>query len=353
MIVVYNPVYQNHIGMKGEKLRSWLVILNPHAGGGRGRHDKKKILKLLENHGFDFQLVTSDYPQHAISLTIESIKRGYRNILVAGGDGTLNEIVNGIFLQETVEPHKIKIGMLPVGTGNDWIKTFGIPVDYNEALEIIKADKRIYQDVGKISYSINNEERKRFFANMAGFGYDAMVAAKANKLKEKGRSGFMVYLYSLIASYLKYHICKTRIVVGDEEINDLVFTASIGIGKFNGGGMMQAPFAIPNQGRFQVTVIKKIGFFGILKNLSGLYTGEFIKDKRVSTYLTNHIVVNGTKSIPGEADGETLGTSTFKIELLPAQLQVIYGDDKYLDPHQEKVEVKTTRRIRNKLRAQA
>lgn len=339
--------------MNGESLRDWLVILNPHAGGGRGGHDKKKIIKLLEFHGFDFELVTSDYPQHAISLTIESIKKGYRNLLVAGGDGTLNEIVNGIFLQEAVDPHIIKIGMLPVGTGNDWIKTFGIPFDYNEALEIIKADKCIYQDVGKISYEINNEDRRRFFANMAGFGYDAMVAAKANKLKEKGRSGFMVYLYSLIASYLKYHICKTRIVVGEEEINDLVFTASIGIGKFNGGGMMQAPFAIPNQGKFQVTVIKKIGLFGIIKNLSGLYTGKFIKDKRVSTYVTNRVIVNGAKSIPAEADGETLGNSTFEIELLPAQLQVVYGDDKFLEPVQEEIETKTSKRIRKKLKVRA
>lgn len=339
--------------MNDSSPKEWLVVLNPHAGGGRGNHDKKKIIRLLEEFKFDFEMVISEYAKHAISLTIDFISKGYRKIIVAGGDGTLNEVVNGVFLQDSVNPKEIKIGMLPVGTGNDWIKTFGIPTDYIEALNIIKADKHIFQDIGKISYQIEDEEKTRFFANMAGFGFDAMVAAKANKLKEKGRNGILVYMYSLIASYVKYHICKTRIVVGDTEINDLVFTASIGIGKFNGGGMMQAPYAVPNNGEFQVTVIKKIGVFGIIKNLAGLYSGEFVKDRRVSTYSTNKVIVNGAFKIPCEADGETLGNSSFEVEIIPAQLQVIYGDDKFLYAESGEESTAKTNRVGRRLKIRA
>ncbi|HBH47745.1 MAG TPA: lipid kinase [Bacteroidales bacterium] len=321
--------------------KEWLVLLNPHAGGGKGRHDKQKIQELLNQQGFEFKLVTSNFQCHAIKLAKDMVGQGYRKIIVAGGDGTLNEVVNGVFLQEAVQPEKVKIGMLPVGTGNDWIKTFGIPENYAEALEIIKADKCILQDVGKITFAIKRKQRVRFFANMAGFGFDAMVAAKANKLKEKGRSGLLVYLYSLLASYLQYQVCRTRIFVGDTEINDLVFTASIGIGKFNGGGMMQAPEAVPNNGMFQVTVIRKIGLWGILTNLRGLYSGQFVKDRRVSTYTTDRVLISGATKIPGEADGETLGNSAYEIEILPAKLQVIYGNDKYLvHTHEPQLEAK-------------
>lgn len=338
--------------MSESSLKEWLVILNPHAGGGKGSHDKQKLFNLLEKQRFKFKLVTSDYPEHTIELTIKYISLGYRNIIVAGGDGTLNEVVNGVFLQKVVAAREIKVGMLPVGTGNDWTKTFGVPSDYGMALNIIEEGKVVYQDIGKISYTLNNEKKERFFANMAGFGFDAMVAAKANKLKEKGKSGLFVYLNSLIASYIKYRTCKSRIVVGDEEINDLIFSASVGIGKFNGGGMMQAPLAIPNNGEFQVTVIKKIGFWGIVRNLAGLYSGTFIKDRRVSVYNTNKVIINGESVIPGEADGETLGNSTFVVEVLARELQVIYGDDKFFERKNRDDDKKESEKTREEVKVQ-
>ncbi|MBN2485146.1 MAG: diacylglycerol kinase family lipid kinase [Bacteroidales bacterium] len=314
-------------------LPEWLVVLNPHAGCGRGFRDKGRISGLLDSSQLNYKLVVSEYPRHAITLTKEFIEQGYRKIIVAGGDGTLNEIVNGIFLQEAVPPGEIIVAMLPVGTGNDWIKTFGIPADYEKALKIILDGKVIKQDIGKVSFTDQNEEKVRFFANMAGFGFDAMVARKANSLKEKGRSGLLVYLQSLISSFVEYQVCKTKITIGENQIDDLVFSASIGIGKFNGGGMMQAPFAVPDNGEFQVTVIKKIGILGILRNIGRLYTGDFIKDRRVSTFKSTRIKIIGSRQIPGEVDGEILGNSTFIIEMVPERLSVIYGDDKYFATH--------------------
>lgn len=320
----------------------WLVILNPHAGCGKGIHDKEIITKLLKKHSIDFKLVVSEYPRHAITLTKDFIEKGCRNIIVAGGDGTLNEIVNGVFIQEHISPEAIKIGMIPVGTGNDWIRTFGIPVDYENALKTIIEGKVVKQDIGKVTYAVNGEEKIRFFANMAGFGFDAMVAEKANRLKDKGRSGLLVYLQSLLGSFIEYQVCKTKIIIGNNEIDDLVFSASIGIGKFNGGGMMQAPFAVPDNGEFQVTVIKKIGILGILRNIGRLYTGDFIKDKRVSTFTATKIKINGTRKIPGEVDGEILGNSSFEVEMVPQRLTVIYGDDKFFASHSQAIDEKSS-----------
>lgn len=311
--------------------KEWFVILNPHAGSGRGRKDQAEILKWLKRYDFNFKLATSNFPKHTIQLTQEAIEAGHRKIIVAGGDGTLNEAVNGIFRQNVCPPEEITLGMIPVGTGNDWIKTFGIPNKYKPAVRILKRGETMRQDVGQISFTGNGPAAPWYFANMAGFGFDALVAKKTNLLKDKGRKGISLYLQALAASFLKFQIAKTRIVLDGQEIDDLIFSASIGIGKFNGGGMMQAPGAIPDNGSFQVTIIRKIGIWGILRNLSGLYSGKFVKDHRVSTHTANRVSISADKNIAGEADGEILGDNKFDLSLIPQKLKVIYNPGKYLN----------------------
>jgi len=310
--------------------KKWYVILNPHAGSGRGKKDRAAITKLLNKSNFIYELAVSEFPKHTIQLTIQAIENGYRNLIVAGGDGTLNEAVNGIFKQTACPPEDITVGMIPVGTGNDWIKTFGIPNEYQGAIDIILQGNTMLQDVGRISFPESETMQTSFFANMAGFGFDAMVAEKTNQLKDKGRNGISLYLQALGSSFWNYQTAKTRIVIDGKEINELIFSASIGIGKFNGGGMMQAPGAIPNNGHFEVTIIRKIGLFGIMRNLAGLYSGEFIKDHRVSTHQANHILISSAHNIAGEADGELLGHNKFEIELIFKKLEVIYNPEKYL-----------------------
>lgn len=310
----------------------WFVILNPHAGSGKGEKDQEEITRKLSDAGFEFELVTSDYPKHIIQLTIDAIGRGFRKLIIAGGDGSLNEAVNGIFQQNFCPPEEVTVGMIPVGTGNDWIKTFGIPNNYEGAIQVIGVGQTMRQDIGCIRFTLNGTERIDYFANMAGFGFDAMVAEKTNHLKNKGRSGMSLYLQALGSSFLNYRIAKTQVVIDGKEVEDLIFSVSIGIGKFNGGGMMQAPGAIPDNGLFEVTIIKKIGIWGILRNLAGLYSGEYVKDYRVSTFQAQKVSVFSEKNIAGEADGESLGDNKFEIEIISQKLCVIFNPDKYLKP---------------------
>jgi len=308
----------------------WFVILNPHAGSGRGKKDQAEILKKLAKADFHFELAISEFPKHIIQLTIDAIEKGFRKLIIAGGDGSLNEAVNGIFQQTVCPPEDITVGMIPVGTGNDWIKTFGIPNYYKEAIKILKQEKVMRQDIGRITFTENDGAKICYFANMAGFGFDAMVAAKTNLLKNKGRSGISLYLQALGSSFLNYQTAKTKIIIDGLEINELIFSVSIGIGKYNGGGMMQAPGAVPDNGLFQVTIIREIGLFGILRNLAGLYSGKFVNDYRVSTYNAQNISISSVRNIAGEADGETLGDNKFVIDIFSQKLSVIYNPERYL-----------------------
>jgi YegS/Rv2252/BmrU family lipid kinase len=310
--------------------KKWFVILNPHAGSGRGKKDQAEILKRLTKADFHYELAVSEFPKHIIQLTIDAIENGFRNLIVAGGDGSLNEVVNGIFLQTVCPPEEITVGMIPVGTGNDWIKTFGIPNYYKEAIKVLKQEKVMRQDVGRITFTENDVAKTCYFANMAGFGFDAMVAEKTNHLKNKGRTGITLYLQALGSSFLNYQTAKTHVTIDGQEIDELIFSVSIGIGKYNGGGMMQAPGAIPDNGLFQVTIIRKIGLFGILRNLAGLYSGKYVNDYRVSTFQGRDISISSSQNIAGEADGEALGDNKFDIDIFSQKLTVIYYPERYL-----------------------
>ncbi len=308
----------------------WQVILNPHAGGGKGAHDQSNIERLLKQSEIFFHLSISQYPGHAIELTRNLVHDGATHLIVAGGDGTLNEVVNGIFLAGHQGQGEITLGMLPVGTGNDWIKTFGIPDHYQKAIDIIKESKTVKQDVGEITCLMDGQTTKRYFANIAGFGFDALVAKNANILKFKGITGIRVYIQSLLSGYLNYKSRNTKIVIDGTDLEVNLFSASIGIGKFNGGGMMQVPEANPLRGLFHITVIRKIGIWGIITNFKGLYSGEFIHDRRVSTHSGREIQITSDVTLPGEVDGETLGAGSFTIRMIAHRLRVIYGSDKFL-----------------------
>lgn len=309
---------------------NWLVILNPHAGVGKGKKDKSLIEKLLNLENVPYSLVSSNYPGHTVKITKDKISNGYHKIIVAGGDGTLNEVVNGIYSQDVVSPDKLTIGMIPVGTGNDWIRTFGIPLNYQRAIQTILLGKTVKQDVGRIIKQNKDGVEIRHFANMTGYGFDAMVAHKANDMKNKGHKGLLVYLYSLLSSYIAYKAIRMHIKIDDKDVSEHVFSCSLGIGKFNGGGMMQAPDALPNNGSFQLTLIRKIGIWTLIKNLKGLFDGTFVHDRHVSTFDVQKVELESKIPIPGEADGENLGKGNFRIELLPHAMNVIYGEGAFL-----------------------
>jgi diacylglycerol kinase family enzyme len=186
------------------------------------------------------------------------------------------------------------------------------------------------QDIGQITFAENDATRICYFANMAGFGFDAMVAEKTNRLKNLGRKGISLYLQALGSSFINYQTGRIQLILDGQLFDELIFSVSIGIGKFNGGGMMQAPGAVPDNGMFQVTIIRKIGLFGILRNLGGLYSGEFVKDPRVSTHQASHVSISSAHNIAGEADGEILGDNKFEIGLFSQKLNVIYNPINYL-----------------------
>ena len=304
----------------------WLIIVNPNAGVKKGVKDWPLISRLLNSDGISHLCILTEHRDHANQLAGEFIEEGYRNIAVVGGDGTMNEVVNGIFLQKRVSPSAITLAMIPVGTGNDWCRTFGIPFDYKEAIHILKNGKTFLQDVGRISYFKNQEPIQRYFINIAGMGYDALVAKKTNISKEKGRGGPLTYLFFVFSSLFQYKFIEAVIEVDDQLVfKGEMFSMNVGICKFNGGGMMQVPAAIPDDGLFDVTLIKKAPKWMVIRHASKLYDGTLVKLPFISTYRGKSIRIRSIGKIYLEADGESLGHSPFVYEIFQQSLKVVVG----------------------------
>ena len=216
--------------------------------------------------------------------------------------------------------------MIPVGTGNDWGRSFNIPSGYKEAIHLISRMHTRVQDVGKVHYMNNELPKHRHFINMAGLGFDAMVAKRTNKVKQEGKSGPFSYLISLFTSLISYNDSKVNVTVDDEELNANVFTMSVAICKFNGGGMMQAPNAIPDDGLFDVTVITRVSRFLVIRSVKKLYDGSYLKMPQVKTFRGEKVQIESNPPMFLETDGESLGHTPMSFEVIPLSIQVVVGD---------------------------
>lgn len=308
-------------------IKNWLVLVNLHAGTNKGKRDWPEIKALLEEAGFQMQIVFTEHPGHAIQITQESIEEeGITDILVVGGDGTFNEVVNGIFRQKKLKTCDITLGMITIGTGNDWGRMYDMPADYNEQIKIIQKGKSFVQDVGVVKYQSEQNRDNRYFVNIAGMGYDALVAHKTNQMKQSGKGGALVYMINLLKALFQYKITHLEIDSDGKQIfSGKVFSMSIGICKFNGAGMMQLPHAIPDDGLFDVTIIKKTSKLKVIRNIKNLYDGSFIKMKEVETFTGRNFTIRSKPEhkLFLETDGESLGSSPLDFEVIPKAVKLI------------------------------
>lgn len=315
-----------------EENNKWLVVVNPKASVGKSGKDWPQIRQILINDGIEFDDVLTEYPRHAIEIVRNAIvEKGYRKFIAVGGDGTNNEVINGIFTQDTVPTTEITMAAMPIGTGNDWRRTFDIPLEYDKVAKIIKAGHTYAHDIGKLTYYDDGNTGIRYFLNAAGTGLDEMVCHSTNRMKQQGKGGTIRYLISLVKCMLTYKVTRIQLTIDDELVfDDYILNLSIGNGRFNGGGMMTMPKAIPNDGLFDVTVIKKVSIFKFAANVKNVYDGSFInKIDEVKTFRGKriHIVSIPPHSLKVETEGENLNNSPFDFEVLPKAINMVIPKD--------------------------
>jgi YegS/Rv2252/BmrU family lipid kinase len=313
----------------------WLVIVNPNAGKRKGEKDWPEISALLNEAGFDYVHEFTAHRDHAVALTESYILKGFQKIIVVGGDGTMNEVINGIFRQEKFNTTDIMVGMIMVGTGNDWGRMYRLKEKYRKAVRIIKKQRILIQDAGLVTYHDGDAERKRYFVNSAGMGYDALVVKMTNRSKERGAGGSLSYVANLLKGLFHYRHSYLDVEVDGKSVyRGRVFSMSVGICKYSGGGMMQLPFAVPDDGLLDVTIFKKITKLTVIRHLKKLYSGNFTHLPFVSTHQGKTVSILSTDPEPSflETDGESLGHSPFHFQVIPSSIKVITGKNWRSDP---------------------
>jgi YegS/Rv2252/BmrU family lipid kinase len=300
----------------------FFFLINPNAGNEDGEREWPYISELLAKNNVNFEFAFTERIGHAEEIISEKILLGWRNFVVVGGDGTLNETINAVFKQNAVPTTEINLGLMQMGTGNDWARYYGFDTDYLKVINRLENGKTKRQDVGKISYLANGEKKQTYFINIAGLCFDSVVVKATNRMKERGKRTKSAYIISLLRSLIKYKPWHLKITINDETLEGKFLSISIGNGKYSGGGMMQTPDAVIDDGWLHVTIYENMPKFKIVTNIKKLYSGTILKVKGVRSFKTKEFKIESKETIFAETDGEIIGSTPYLIGIVPNSVNV-------------------------------
>jgi YegS/Rv2252/BmrU family lipid kinase len=296
------------------------VIVNPVAGAYSTRRKWPHISKLLKHVGLSFDYEYTEGVGHAIELARVAASNGYRYVVAVGGDGTVNEVANGILC--STGSSNTSLGVVSTGTGSDFTRSVGIPRNYAVACSFLTSSRRLLIDVGVVEYKSKGQSLQRFFINAAGVGFDAAVVEATERLP-KYFGGTIPYLFGLLRSLFGYKNKSVVLHLGTKVENKRILSVVMANGCYFGGGMYMAPQAELNDSLLDVVIVGDIGKLELLKALPMVYKGTHINHPRVRMEKATHVTVESSERILVHADGELLGEGPASFWLMPAALSIV------------------------------
>ena len=297
------------------------VIVNPTAGAGKTARLWPRIMDVFKGHGLRFEHDITEAPGHAIELARTAAEKGYDMVVSVGGDGTINEIVNGLYASGSIGD--ILLGIVSTGTGGDYIRTAGIPRKYEDACRCLLQPKKRTVDLGIVEYAKNGGREERLFVNFAGMGFDAEIVRRTTQ-QYKSLGALPSYLLGTLTTLISYANKKISLVVDGKAEERRVCTVIMNNGKYGGGGMFTAPDADLEDGLLDVLIVGDMSKPDLLRSLPRIYKGTHLTHPKVNMKKAKEIEV---KSLGGkmhlQADGELLGEVPARFRILPAALNII------------------------------
>ena len=303
----------------------WYLIINPAASNGKVKKKWSEIKKLFLDNNIEFEYAFSEYPMHALEIVDNAVKKGHRNFIGIGGDGTNNEVINGLLKQKEVPSYELLYTLFPIGTANDWIKTHGIPEKPKKWFEAMTKASIQPHDVGLVLFEQNEMMISRFFINVAGLAYDAFVLKTAKK-EEVTWDTKWAYFMGMVRYLFKFKPRPIRLKVGEKQTEEVYFAINIGICKYSGGGMQLVPHAQPNNGKLALMTAHDISPFNIIFNFPKLYGGRVKDHNKVLLEDTTNIFVDAAENTPPtyiEVDGELIGQAPAEFSVQEKALRIL------------------------------
>ncbi|MBN1951509.1 MAG: diacylglycerol kinase family lipid kinase [Bacteroidales bacterium] len=302
--------------MKKSQEESWIFIVNPIAGNGYAGSLVPKLEEMIDRHGLNAQVIFSERSGHATELAAHYADQGVKFIIGVGGDGTLNEIASA-----NLQRKDLVLGLIPAGTGNDFIQILGFPDRFEDKHWEIFFEKHLAAMDAGICNGLP-------FFNGMGLGFDAQVAAE-NYVEpgEVKRGGKNKYLYHIIKTILLYKERMMSVVSEGKMQSTNCFINTVSIGRRFAGGFFLTPKAIANDGLLDVCMIKKLSVperFGILLKVP---KGTHIQNKKVHYYQTPGLKIEFEHEVPFHLDGELHFARNFDISILPGAVNIIFNPE--------------------------
>jgi len=267
----------------------WHIILNTNANEKKCERNWMPVAELLERRNINHELHVVRNPGEGVATAKSLCQSGIRHIVAAGGDGTINEVVNGIFTAG-IDTREVWMAVLPLGRGNDWVRTHNYPKTIAEVVEAWRDGNFIQHDIGKVTSRTNGKNYSRYFINIAGFGFDADV------------------IYDV--THNPPHLFGLKVIAA--------------ICQYNGGGIREAKYAVPDDGLLDLIVIPKMSIPKVLKHLKDMTSGNHIDTiEGIRMIQTTQADLTSDDLFRGEVEGELLRPGNYHIELIPNALNVL------------------------------
>jgi diacylglycerol kinase (ATP) len=303
-------------------MKKYLIIANPNSGHGQGARAIPTIERELTRLGLDFDLVRTERVGHAIQLAREAALAGYQVIVAAGGDGTVNEVLNGLIEARQAGQNRPALAVLCTGRGNDFAPCVAIPADLPSACQVLQADQRRLIDIGRVTGG--KFPQGRYFANNVGVGFDAIGTIEVAKLPEWGLFSFFLAILKTI--FLYYKGPTVRLDYDDQSLTTSTLMLLTMNGKRMGTGFKMAPDSLPDDGLFDLVIVRQVSRLRIFGLIPHFMKGTQGSQPEVRTLRASRVAITALSgSLPAQSDGEIICVdgARLEIELLPRQVEVV------------------------------
>lgn len=304
-------------------MKKYYIILNPAAGKGAAGLALPQLKQRLDELGVDYDLIITYRPWHAAELARQAVEAGYGAVVSVGGDGTMNEVLNGLMAAREFGLGEARLGVIPIGRGNDFAFGMGAPLDMEAACLALAAGQVKRIDVGRVTGGDYPEGR--YFGNGIGIGFDTVVGFEAAKLKKV--TGFAAYLVGALRTmFLYYNAPLLKIELDNQVVEQQALMLSIMNGRRMGGGFMMAPDSMQGDQLFDLCLVGRPHRIVLLPLIVRFMKGTQFKHKLVKLLRSRRVLVTALSgTLPVHADGETICTAGqhLEVEILPQQIDLI------------------------------
>lgn len=285
----------------------WYFIINPVSGNGKGLEVWSEVRKQLEAEEVNFSFGISEYHKHTIQLITDKHKEGVRHFIGIGGDGTLNEMVNGIMNAQVPAQDLSTLALIPVGTGNDWVKSQKVIFTADSLVSKLQEQKTQPHNVGKVNAG---EGITHYFMNIAGAGIDGAIVKELEAQNKKGKAGQWVYIKSLIKTLFTYRTPVIEVGLDSDFFYfGEAFIVAASLGKFFGSGMLLSPNAEMDSNTLEFTLAKKDKLIRVFPQLHKLFNGRIEMASFIEKQKGKRLEITSKQPLSVQADGEFVGES--------------------------------------------